>query len=304
MTARIVALMNQKGGVGKTTTAVNLGAALALRGHRVLLVDSDPQANLTVHLDVDPRQIEGSLYDVLRGDLPIAEVVTATRTPNLTLLPSHIDLSGAEMELSSVMGRETILREALRTYLDRDGGENFVLIDCPPSLGVLSFNALTAAGEVLIPLQTEWFAMQGMAKLMEVIGLVRRRLNPSLTVLGIAPCRVDARTRLASDVLEEVRGYFGDRLLRTRIRTNIRLAEAPGHGRTIFEYDPHCHGAEDYRSLAAEISAEEPEPRPEPAPPPESDIEEALEEPAPGPSPPPDVRPPYLSDEGGADADG
>ncbi len=287
MTARIIAIMNQKGGVGKTTTTANLGAALALRGHGVLLIDSDPQANLTVHLDVDPRQIEGSLYDVLRGDLPIADVVTETRTPGLSLLPSHIDLSGAEMELSAVMGRETILREALRIHLERDGAESFALIDCPPSLGVLSFNALTAAGEVLIPLQTEWFAMQGMAKLTEIIGLVRRRLNPALTVLGIAPCRVDTRTRLASDVLEEVRGFFGDRLLRTRIRTNIRLAEAPGHGRTIFEYDPTCHGAEDYRALAAEILGCD------------SGVPEILSTPPQSPVPEspeiPDTRRPYLS---------
>ncbi len=262
---RIIAIMNQKGGVGKTTTSANLGAALAERGKRVLLIDADPQANLTVHLDVDPRQIDGSLYDVLRGDRPIAEVIAGTRTEGLSLIPSHIDLSGAEIELSSVMGRETILREALRQHAESDGAIDFVLIDCPPSLGLLSINAMTAATEVLIPLQTEWFAMQGMAKLTEVIGLVRRRLNPALTVLGIAPCRVDTRTRLASEVLDEVRGFFGDRVLTTQVRTNIRLAEAPGHGRTIFEYDPLCHGAEDYRALAAEILGEEPADAPTPA---------------------------------------
>jgi chromosome partitioning protein len=289
MTARIIAIMNQKGGVGKTTTAANLGAALALRGLEVLLIDSDPQANLTVHLDVDPRQIEGSLYDVLRGEAPIGDVITKTSTSGLSLIPSHIDLSGAEMELSSAMGRETILREALRTHLRRDGArtEDFVLIDCPPSLGLLSINALTTADEVLIPLQTEWFAMQGMAKLTEIIGLVRRRLNPTLSVLGIAPCRVDTRTRLASDVLEEVRAFFGDRLLTTRIRTNIRLAEAPGHGLTIFEYDPTCHGAEDYRALASEILGGE------------LDGPEILSSPPRSPTPEvresPDPRRPYLS---------
>lgn len=250
---RVIAIMNQKGGVGKTTTTANLGAALAARGQAVLLIDADPQANLTVHLDVDPRRIERSLYDVLRGDFSLAEAVQTTSTDGLALVPSHIDLSGAELELSSAMGRETILKEALRERLENGPPPDFVLIDCPPSLGLLAVNALTAATEVLIPLQAEWFAMQGMAKLTEVITLVRRRLNPVLRILGIAPCRVDTRTRLATEVLEEVRGFFGDRVLRTRIRTNIRLAEAPGHGQTIFEYDPLCHGAQDYRTLAAEI---------------------------------------------------
>jgi chromosome partitioning protein len=250
---RVIAIMNQKGGVGKTTTTANLGAALAARGQAVLLIDSDPQANLTVHLDVDPREIERSLYEVLCDEAPLREAIVPTKTEGLSLLPSHIDLAGAELKLSGAFGRETILKEALRDALEAGPPFDFVLIDCPPSLGLLTVNAMTAATEVLIPLQTEWFAMQGMAKLTEVLGMIRRKLNPALRILGIAPCRVDTRTRLTAEVLDEVREFFGDRVLRTLVRTNIRLAEAPGHGQTIFEYDPLCHGAQDYRALAAEI---------------------------------------------------
>jgi chromosome partitioning protein len=249
---RVVAVINQKGGVGKTTTTVNLGAALARLGRKVLLLDVDPQSNLTLHVDQRPELESGTMTQLLVEDRPLRELLLATRTEGLFVVPADTTLGGVEQVLANRIGRETILREAFEAY---DGAVEFdyVLIDCPPSLGVLSANALVAADEVLIPMQTEYFSLQGMAKLTEVIQLVKRRLNPQLDILCVLPCMVDLRTRLTSEVLENIGGYFGDRLARTLIRNNVKLAEAPSFGLTIFEHAPESNGAADYWDFAREF---------------------------------------------------
>ncbi|MBK9386679.1 MAG: ParA family protein [Planctomycetes bacterium] len=250
---RRIAIINQKGGVGKTTTTTNLGAALARRGKRVLVVDIDPQANLSIHVDVDITNLEHSTYTLLVEDSTPAQAIRSTSTPNLDVLPTNIDLSGAELELANAIGRETILRDKLAQHFKEHGEYDFVLYDCPPSLGLLSLNALAAADEVFIPVQTEFFALQGMTKLMQVVELVRGRINPTLRITAIVPCLVDPRTNLASEVLAELRAVFPHQVLATRIRKNIRLAEAPSHGKTIFDYAPESSGARDYDDLAAEV---------------------------------------------------
>lgn len=261
MAMRRIALMNQKGGVGKTTTCLNLGAALTRRGLRVLLLDLDPQANLTVHLDLRPDSLERSIYDVLLGRTTLADLVRPTSTLGLDLVPSSLDLAGAEMELVSAVGREQVLKEAVARLEERAaaGGDgapepwDFLLVDCPPSLGLLSVNALTAVREVVVPLQAEFFALQGMARLREVVELVEKRLNPGLSILGILPSMVDSRTTLSREVLTEIRTYFGAAVFGTAIRRNVKLAEASSHGRTVFEYAPGSNGAADYASLAEEV---------------------------------------------------
>jgi chromosome partitioning protein len=250
---RVVAILNQKGGVGKTTTAVNLGAALAERGRRVLLVDADPQGNLTDHLGVDLSRIEESLYDVLLDGVPAAQAVVGTSTPGLSVLPSNPDLAAAEQELAGEMAREGRLARALEA-LGPDAYD-WVLIDCPPSLGLLSLNAMTASGGVVVTVQTEYFAMRGLGQLDQIVAMVREHLNPRLVVLGILPTLVSPVTNLAREVLEEVRAHYGDRVFTTRIRQNVRLAEAPGHRLHVLAYDPLCAGAADYRALALEVEA-------------------------------------------------
>jgi chromosome partitioning protein len=211
-------------------------------------------------MGVDPHSVRRSVYDVLTGREPVGPVLQPTR-PGIDILPANIDLSGAEIELVNAVGRETLLRDALNEFIKSSGGRyDYVLIDAPPSLGLLSLNALTAVREVFIPLQTEFFALQGMAKLIEVVQLVRRRLNPDLEVTGIIPCLFDTRTRLAAEVLEEIRRYFGAKVFKTVIRRNIKLAEAPSHGRTVLEYAPKSAGAKDYRKLASEIDDRQDEP--------------------------------------------
>jgi chromosome partitioning protein len=249
-----IAVINQKGGVGKTTTTVNLGAALAQRGYRVLLLDMDPQANLTVHVDKRPDLESHTLTSLLVEDVPLRDLVQPTTLENLAVVPSDTSLAGVEQVLANRIGRETILREALEVFPDASSYD-FVLFDCPPSLGVLSANALVAADHVVIPMQAEYLSLQGMAKLLEVIQLVQKRLNPSLQIACVLPCMLDARTNLSTEVLREIDTHFGALLTRTRIRNNVKLAEAPSFGRTIFEHAPDSNGARDYEAFAAELLA-------------------------------------------------
>ena len=251
---KCIAVINQKGGVGKTTTTVNLGAALARKGHRVLLLDMDPQANLTVHVDKRPDLESNTLTNLLVEDVPLKDLVQPTGMPNLFVVPSDTSLAGVEQVLANRIGRETILREALEAF-PAAGTFDFVLFDCPPSLGVLSANALVAADHVVIPMQAEYLSLQGMAKLLEVIQLVQKRLNPQLQIACVLPCMLDARTNLSTEVLREIDSHFGSLLARTRIRNNVKLAEAPSFGRTIFEHAPDSNGARDYEAFANEFLA-------------------------------------------------
>jgi chromosome partitioning protein len=248
----VTAIVNQKGGVGKTTTAINLGAAIAELGRQVVLIDLDPQANTTSGLGFDVRRRRSTVYTLLSGDAVIDDVAVPTSTPGLHLVPAELALAGAEIELASMAGRESRLRDALA---ELGGGFGHVLIDCPPSLGLLTLNALAAADEVLVPVQAEYYALEGLGHLLYTLQLVRQDLNPRLQVAGILLTQFDARTTLAWDVLTEIRANYPDKVFRTLIPRNVRLSEAPSHGRPITEYDPACRGATAYRELAKEVLA-------------------------------------------------
>jgi len=249
-TIPIVAVVNQKGGVGKTTTAINLAAAMAEVGHPALLVDLDPQANATSGLGLDPARARMTSYQVLSGEASVTEVAQPTALAGLTLVPSHVDLAGAEIEIATMPDRESLLRRALESL---PVGTEIVLIDCPPSLGLLTLNALVAATSMLIPTQCEYFALEGLRHLMYTHQLVRTRLNPRLAIAGILMTQFDARTTLAWDVLESVRRTYPHHVLETLIPRNVRLSEAPSHGKSVLEYDTTCRGAAAYRALAKEL---------------------------------------------------
>lgn len=253
---RVIAVFNHKGGVGKTTSVANLGAALARQGKRVLLIDADPQACLTVHFGIEPETAECTVYDVMVRNLAMSKAVRpCPDEERLWLLPSSLDLAGAELELATAMGRERLMRDALDAYLVEHRDLDYVLTDCPPSLGILTVNSLAASEEVFVPLQTEYLALRGVGKLVELVNLVRRRLNPSLQITGILPTLSRTGTLLAREVQEEIERFFGPKVFKTRIRNNVRLAEAPSHGKSIFAYAPRSAGAEDYAALAEEVDA-------------------------------------------------
>ncbi len=253
--AKIISLVNQKGGVGKTTCTINIGAGLAKLNKKVLLVDLDPQACLTNSLGIAPDEVDSSIFELLKKEASLEEVVLNDNSQcpilssQLALLPSCMDLSGIDVELSDTPGREFLLKESLKGASEFD----YILVDCPPSLGLLTLNGLTASQEVYIPLQTEFLALQGMSRLLETAKVVKERLNSDLEVTGIIGTRYDKRKVLNREVIEKIGDYFGDKLFGTLIRENIALAEAPSYGEDIFTYKPGSNGARDYLSLCKEI---------------------------------------------------
>jgi chromosome partitioning protein len=246
----IMAIANQKGGVGKSTTAVNLGAALAELGHKVLTVDLDPQGNTTTGLGLDKNGRERCIYDSLVSDMPLRELVEPTAIEHLFAVASTIQLAGAEIELVPAFSREQKLKSALAPVRDLF---DFLIVDCPPSLGLLTINALTAADQLLIPIQAEFYAMEGLAKLQESVRLVRTHLNPKLEIIGVVMTMYDGRTKLAQEVVAEVTGHFQDKVFKTLIPRTVRLSEAPSHGKPIITYDSSSRGADAYRRLAKEV---------------------------------------------------
>ena len=255
--ARVYALTNQKGGVGKTTTAISLGAYLAASGRKALVLDVDPQANATSSLGIDKYALTRSIYDVLIGGMPMEQVVTLTKRIGLDLVPSSPVLAGAEVELVSMKGRESRLREALAPLRER---YDFILIDSPPSLGLLTVNALSAADGVIIPVQCEYLALEGLTQLLRTIELVRANLNPRLTIRGLLLTMYDTRTNLSRQVAEEVRSHFDNLVFRTIVPRSVRLSEAPSYGETILSYAPTSQGALAYQALTTELLKSEHKP--------------------------------------------
>ncbi len=254
---RIIALANQKGGVGKTTTAINLGTALAAIGERVLIIDLDPQGNASTGLGIDRRQRRLSTYDVLAGEAPLAEAVQATAVPRLSLVPSTMDLLGLEMAMASAADRAQRLRRALepldRGEMPEDQRFTYVLIDCPPSLNLLTLNALAAAHAVLVPLQCEFFALEGLSQLLRTVEQVKGALNPRLAIQGVVLTMFDPRNNLSAQVVADVREFMGDKVYETMIPRNVRVSEAPSHGKPVLLYDLKCAGSQAYLRLASEV---------------------------------------------------
>lgn len=248
---RVIAVANQKGGVGKTTTTINLGAALADLNYRVLIIDLDPQANATTGLGLDPRSLQASMYDVILRDTPLDDVIESTEIRNLFVGPSSLDLAGAEIELVPAFSRERKLRLALDEVLD---GYDYVLIDCPPSLGLITINAMTAAREVLVPIQCGYYALEGLGQLLRNVDLVKRNLNADLHLSTILLVMYDARTKLSAQVADEVRQHFGDKVCHQVVPRSVRLSEAPSYGQPITTFDPTSRGAIAYREVAKEVS--------------------------------------------------
>lgn len=248
--AKIISVANQKGGVGKTTTSINLSAALAETGKRVLLIDADPQANASSGLGIDIRDLNNTIYECLVNGVPAKDAIIDTMHENLKLLPAHIDLIGAEIEMLQIENREMLLKNLLK---DISADFDYIIIDCSPSLGLITLNCLVASNEVLIPVQCEYFALEGISKLLNTIKIVKSKLNPSLQIGGFLLTMYDNRLRLANQVMEEVRKHFDKLVYNTVISRNVRLSEAPSHGMSVLQYDSQSKGAQNYRELAKEI---------------------------------------------------
>lgn len=248
--AYVISIVNQKGGVGKTTTAVNLSAFLAKKRKKVLMIDLDPQGNATSGFGFDKMELKNTVYDLLVNDEEITNVILPTQVKNVDMCPTNINLAGAEVELVSAISRETILKNAIDTVRDQ---YDYVIIDCAPSLGLLTINALAACDGVIVPIQGEYYALEGLTQLIDTINMIRKKLNPKIGITGVVITMHDSRTQLTKQVVEEVQKYFGDKVFKTFIPRNVRLAEAPSHGQTIDEYDAKSKGAVAYQALASEV---------------------------------------------------